>query len=110
MIKRTAAAVLMLGLLGGPAAQAQGYDNPNLPRSPYALPAPTYRAPPDDAADIFLGGDRVRKPYEWRHWGDSREQGETFKFIFAPDGIAGGSPDPESARRHRFCRSHPGQC
>ncbi len=109
ILSRAVAALLALGLLGGAVAQAQSYDNPNLPRSPYPLPRPTYQGP-SDAEDLFFGDDRVRAPYEWRHWGDSREQGETFKWIFAPNGVAGDDRDPEPIRARRYCRSHPGQC
>ena len=104
---RAAAFALALTLSG--AAHAQTYENPNLPRSPYALPQPTYREP--DAEDVLNGNGRLHASGQWRHWGDDRNMGETFQEIFAPNGVIGESPrNLATARRDRYCNFHPGAC
>lgn len=88
-------------------AQAQTYQNPNLPRSPYALPEPTYRGDDEESQ---------QQPHPWRHWGDSRNNGELAYGVFGPGGLLGGeyaerAAAPSDDRAHaRFCRRHPGAC
>ena len=69
------------------AAEAQIYRNPDLPRSPYVLPEPRYRAP--DVEELADGNGLLHSSGQWRHWGDKRNTGETFKEFFAPDGVLG---------------------
>ena len=96
-------AAVAVVLLGSSAALAQAYQNPNLPRSPYALPVPQYH----EGQDV---DDEAPPQGSWRHWGDTRNEGQVFQQLFAPGGVAGGTgyvPDPARAR---FCRQHPDTC
>lgn len=89
-IARTAGAAALVVLVGLSAAVAQTSSNRNLPRSPYALPTPTYQGP--DADDLVNGNGKLHFSGQWRHWGDSRNGGELFSTLFAPNGVLGGSP------------------
>ena len=107
--RSTCALALALTLLGVSDVRAQGYQNPNLPRSPYALPQPTYREP--DPEDVLNGNGRLHASGQWRHWGDDRNMGETFKELFVPDDVVRESPRLlGSARREQYCDDHPGVC
>lgn len=102
-----AGAGLCLLVSGGATAQAQTYENPNLPRSPYALPEPTYRGDDDN---------NRQQPYPWRHWGDSRNNGElVYGLVTQGGGLGDGygapvAPPPPDRARVRFCRRHPDAC
>ncbi len=109
-----AGAGLCLLMSGAVTAHAQSYGNPDLPRSPYALPEPTYRGGDDQESQ--------EQPHPWRHWGDSRNNGELVYGLVAPDGVLGSgalgggrygapvAPPPDSRAHARFCRRHPGAC
>ena len=90
-IARLAAAAALTALLGASLASAQPSSNPNLPRSPYALPTPTYQGPDPD--DLVNGNGKLHFSGQWRHWGDSRNGGEFFSSLLAPDGVLGGRPN-----------------
>lgn len=84
----SAAALFLIGVAG---AAAQPSSHTNLPRSPYALPTPTYQGPDDD--DLVNGNGQLHFSGQWRHWGDSRNGGELFSTLFAPNGVLGGQPN-----------------
>ncbi|WP_131195649.1 hypothetical protein [Lichenihabitans psoromatis] len=115
----TASVAILLAVLGASAARAQAYENPNLPRSPYALPVPQFNGSVDEPD----GEDAAHPQGSWRHWGDTRNEGQVFQQLFAPGGVAGGAPGYaygpegllpppviEDPRRVRFCRRHPDRC
>ena len=98
-----------LFIVGTSAALAQVYDNPNLPRSPYALPEPTYRGP--DVGAALDGNGQLHSSGQWRHWGDKRNTGEFFQQLVAPSGtLAIGPGSPNGLPTTRFCAYHPDQC
>ena len=106
------ALVLALALSGVTGAHAQTYDAAGRRVSPYALPQPTYQGDAD-AEDILNGNGELHASGQWRHWGDDRNEGETFKEIFAPGGVLGGGESPRYAayaKRERYCNFHPGAC
>ncbi len=108
---RAAALALALVLSGAVGAHAQTYDGAGRRVSPYSLPQPIDREP--DAGDILNGNGELHASGQWRHWGDDRNEGETFKEIFAPSGVLGGGESPRYsayARRERYCNFHPGTC
>ena len=90
------AAILFAGTV---AAQAQTRYRDVPPPSPYGLPLPGLQTGPEEEEPI--------RP--WRHWGDSRNDGEFVKGLIAP-GYVEPSPPVQDGRRLRFCRQHPDQC
>jgi hypothetical protein len=115
VLNRAAAAAgvaFVLSLAGATAGQAEMWNNPALPRSPYALPNPTYRAPKVDAEDLIEGNGQLHYSGQWRHWGDSRNTGELAYDLLAPNGVLGGGPPDRGAYyRHRpACADSFGQC
>ena len=108
-LARAAVIGIAVAMMTGTAARAEVYNNPALPRSPYALPQPRYQAP--DEEGLLFGNGELHSSGQWRHWGDIRNEGETFQQIFAPNGVAGGGDgDPEARRAARFCNFNPGRC
>jgi hypothetical protein len=98
------AALLALSTVvpGASIAGAQTYDNPNLPRSPYALPQPTYREP--DVEELADGNGLTHFSGQWRHWGDKRNGGELLY-----DLLGGPEVGPRVGLAPR-CRQHPEEC
>lgn len=108
-VGRRAGSIGLFLVLGTFAAGAQTMGNPNLPRSPYALPEPTYREP--DLDDLINGNGKLHYSGQWRHWGDTRNGGELFKQLFAPDGVLDvGQGRRYGLPRSRFCAENPEAC
>lgn len=110
LVRRAAlAAGLLLGVAS--AAGAQTYANPNLPRSPYALPQPTGRDGGPDVDELIEGNGKLHFSGQWRHWGDKRNSGETFYQLFAPTGVLDlGQGCANGLPASRFCAANPDQC
>ena len=113
--RRAACAALFAFAIAAPqvSASAQTYSNPNLPRSPYGLPEPTYGTPEADLDALIDGNGELHSSGQWRHWGDSRNSGEAFAAIFAPGGVldegqVGRGYAPPVGRY--YCARHPGAC
>jgi hypothetical protein len=104
---RRLAATGLFVIAGSLTAAAQSAPNPNLPRSPYVLPEPTYREP--DVDSLIDGNGLLHASGHWRHWGDTRNGGELFKQLFAPDGVLGGRRS-YGPPRSRFCAGNPEAC